>query len=437
MEVAAGLVIAEEIVSSILQGGAVGAVALAKPTLPLKCSLAQFAKAPTDESSSGSLARSQHTINIVNGSIYIFGGLVGPEKLAGNEVHIIKLSNKDGEGSQYKCVPAIARDGESEDVPTARAGHTACVMGDEIIIYGGFNDTANRSPIDEKGRVWIFSTSTLQWIHRDSEQAPPSMSEHSAAAYDDEIMAVQGHTQASPSSLATWTYSRASNTWTELPPLESSGPSSLAVANGVLYTISADPTSAPLSGTVQTFDLKDSAESAQWQTLEFPTTPLTPGPLPRKGAGLVPIHTGQGRSYLLYILGAKADDQQLPGQSSDSAPLWSGIWALQLPSTSGASLKDAFRDRVGAETHEAEWAEVEIIPSEQTESLEGKAHPGPRAWFGCDVVPGTSKVLLWGGIDPEGKFAADGWLIDVKTPSTTGMLKKIPGVGRLMKGDEE
>lgn len=437
MEVAAGLVIAEEVVSSIIQGGAVGAVALAKPTLPLRCSLAQFAKAPTEDSSTGSLARAQHSINLVTGDLFIFGGMVGPQTLAGNEVHIIRLSNKDGPDSQYKCVPAIARDGESNDVPCARAGHTACGVGDNIVIYGGFSDPRSKQPIDEKGRVWIFSTTSLQWTHRDSQNSPPPLSEHSAAVHDGEVMVLQGARTGSNSSLATWTYSLSSNAWTELPPLETTAPSSLAIANGVLYTISSNPNSAPLSGVVHTFDLKSTEEALEWKTLPFPTNPLTPGPLPRKGAGLVPIHTGQGRSYLLYILGAKADGEGQTGGSHESAPLWSGIWSLQLPPTGGAGFKDAVRDKVGAETHEAEWAEVEIIPNEQVNTLEGKAHPGPRAWFACDTVPGTSKVLFWGGTDPEGKIAADGWVIDVKTPSTTGMLKNIPGLGKLMKGDDE
>lgn len=50
MEVAAGLIIAEEVITSILEGGAVAGFALAKPTLPLKCTLSQFAKSPEEPS---------------------------------------------------------------------------------------------------------------------------------------------------------------------------------------------------------------------------------------------------------------------------------------------------------------------------------------------------------------------------------------------------
>ncbi len=82
-----------------------------------------------------------------------------------------------------------------------------------------------------------------------------------------------------------------------------------------------------------------------------------------------------------------------------------------------------------------------IVPSEQQQDSSaamagGKAHPGPRAFFACDVVAGTNKVVLWGGVDPAGKFKGDGWLLDMATPSMTGMLKNVPGVGKFVKGDD-
>lgn len=46
MEVAAGLVVAEEVITHTLEGAVVAGVALGKPTLPLRATLTEFARSP-------------------------------------------------------------------------------------------------------------------------------------------------------------------------------------------------------------------------------------------------------------------------------------------------------------------------------------------------------------------------------------------------------
>lgn len=50
-EVAAGAVVAEQVVSTTLEGGAVAAHFIRKPTMPLKASFVQFGTAPPEDSS--------------------------------------------------------------------------------------------------------------------------------------------------------------------------------------------------------------------------------------------------------------------------------------------------------------------------------------------------------------------------------------------------
>lgn len=49
-EIAAGAVVAEQVVATGLEGGAVLGYAVSKPTMPLKASFVQFGTAPKDDS---------------------------------------------------------------------------------------------------------------------------------------------------------------------------------------------------------------------------------------------------------------------------------------------------------------------------------------------------------------------------------------------------
>jgi len=71
------------------------------------------------------------------------------------------------------------------DVPCSRVGHTTAVIGARIFLFGGRN--SNAQTLDEKGRVWIFSTRTNTWSYLDphsSSPIPPARSYFSAVATD-------------------------------------------------------------------------------------------------------------------------------------------------------------------------------------------------------------------------------------------------------------
>lgn len=337
-------------------------------------------------------------------------------ELAGNEMHILKLSNTSSPMPQYKCVPALARDGD--EVPRRRAGHTACVIDNKIIMFGGFEDVAQKTPIDDNGRVWIFDPEELQWRHLDSASKEyPTRYNHAAVAYDSRLIVHGGSTSEDAAKTDTWSFDMSSRRWTELADvvsdLSSSGvrasvPPNLAILDDTVYTING---SADLNCQVHTLNLKDDAEK-QWQALDFEK----PGPRPRRGAGLLPVSTGMGRSYLLFMLGEKDEHIQSKDNADAETPeYWSGLWALQLPLNgyTPANVKDVARDKLGLDSGETKWAEVEIVVGEETGLMEGKSHPGPRAFFACTAVAGN-KVALWGGLNPRAEAQGDGWLIDIK-----------------------
>ena len=110
------------------------------------------------------------------------------------------------------------------------------------------------------------------------------------------------------------------------------------------------------------------------------------------------------------MLGAKDEPEK-----DDQPAFWSGLWALQLPSTSKtpAQVKDITRDKIGVDSHEVEWAEVEVEPREEVNEMAGKSHPGPRGYFASAALD-SKRVVLWGGINAKGQQEPDGWVIDLK-----------------------
>lgn len=264
-------------------------------------------------------------------------------------------------------------------------------------MFGGYGDAEKKNPLKEKGRVWRFNITTLQWTYLDVVNANfPQRCNHAIVAHRQNIILHGGFSTggASHPEVDTWSFSLETRIWTELPslntlagstPIHGSAPPNFAIANEKLYLISG---TSDLISQIYVLDL--AAETAKaWIKLEFPTNPLTPGPRPRKGAGLIPMKTGWGRTYLQLMLGAKDETQTNRGAEDDENPeFWSGLWTLQLPSTemTPASAKDIVRTPIGVSSGQAEWAEVEIVPREELGSTHGKSHPGPRGYFASAAV---------------------------------------------------
>lgn len=411
MEVAAGAIAAEEAVSTTIQGAAV-AVAIAQPTGPLKATFSQIGSAPQSDSPD-SLARSSHTVTFSDGSMYVHGGIVSKAKLAGPEMHILKLSNAAGaSGSDYRSIPPIA-EAESDPTPCARAGHTvvAVEQGEhqgKLVMYGGFSDVHSQTPLDDDGRVWIFDPESMFWSCVDfaaDKPSPGRRANHAMVPYENAVILHGGMTasatapkgELAPSD--TWLYDLDSKSWTELPPLssaqgwtaptETSAAPIFAVSDHKLWTVT--PASDGLSSNVHELDLKawratstanpsDMAagdESAPWLTLSIPTNPLTPGPSLASSAAVHAISTGLGRRYMLLMLGGNpqvehntttSDTASAHSISTSASAQNSTLWTLQLPSSirTPASAKDSTRDSLpGTSSHTLEWHPVDVVPKDE------------------------------------------------------------------------
>ncbi|EGX95632.1 Kelch repeat type 1 [Cordyceps militaris CM01] len=198
-----------------------------------------------DDDDIPALRRSAHSLDIVAGCAYIFGGELA-DGLADNDMHVVRLP-ASGASTDYLRIKAVpetpdepAADDDRQtaasvassdaghssprskgkgkeramelarpvlaDVPAPRAGHATAVIGTRIFLFGGHSHASSSSPdndddddhtppppLDEAGRVWVFDTRTRAWSHLDPAPAvtggaitihPAARSFHCAAAAD-------------------------------------------------------------------------------------------------------------------------------------------------------------------------------------------------------------------------------------------------------------
>lgn len=323
--------------------------------------------------------------------------------------------------AEYACYTAFAvKDAATGElqVPSPRKGHAACARGKYLVVHGGSDE--NGTPIAEEACIWLWDSETLRWT---KVQAATQMGEtlapragHSVFVDEkQELMVLHGGSTASGQTGETWLYDFNAVAWTQLPS-SPAPPEVSAFAGNALYSLSSD---SELGGSIHVLKVQPSEterakpDALKWEKVDFPTNPFVPGPKSRTGAALVPVSTGYGRYYLVYLLGQTA----MLGKENDQQPFRSDVWSLQIPSRgfNPAAVKDAIRDKLprSVDSGTYRWAEVEIVPTEQLEH-EGKVHPGPRGFFGASPCLGGKSVVFWGGLNAKREQEGDGWLLKIQ-----------------------
>jgi hypothetical protein len=129
------------------------------------------------------LPRSYHSVSIINGRAYVFGGEYAPGQLANNDMHVIILPSSNVIEADYKSITPrpLIKDGP---VPEARKNHTAVIIENEIYIFGG---EISPKAKEEDGRVWVFDTFSNKWSFHDPKgdsPYPPARFLHAAVSSD-------------------------------------------------------------------------------------------------------------------------------------------------------------------------------------------------------------------------------------------------------------
>ncbi|KAK3385514.1 hypothetical protein B0H63DRAFT_183692 [Podospora didyma] len=456
-EAVAGAIAAEQIVATLAEAAA--AVAVAQPTQPPKVSLTQLAK-PSGEDAKDEglmLARSGHTATVIGNTAWIFGGegpdgFFCPADMIAVSLPAAEKTTSAADASTPSTATTYTRHDVTGIKPTRRTQHAACSRADRyIIIHGGKNMDGEAIFEDE---VWMFDTVNLKWIVIPSATQIGTIME---ARYGHHIFvdpkqdllilhgghpnreivwdgeagwydyrkktkdAADGSSGSSSSEYPvfkaintvaeTWMFDLEARAWTQLPPSPASGPPvAAALVDSTLYSINYETN---IGGKIHWLYLHQSATERErpdalvWHTAAFPANPFHPGPRPRKDAALLPLKTGMGRQYLVFMFGCS------PAGYKEPEGFMADIWALQLPSTgvSAAAAKDAIRDKLpGMESGKLTWSEVEVIPTEQI-GTGGKAHPGGRCFFGADSCYDGKGIVMLGGLNRWSEKEADGWIL--------------------------
>ena len=430
-----GAAVAAYGVESAVEGTAAAAYVVAKPTMPLR---GEFTRITT----TSSLPRTNHTISIVKGVAYIFGGRDAEGSLADNTIHTYTLPSGDtSPAADYKSFPA------AENSPEPRHGHSASVVDEKIFIYGGCGQDSK--PIQEDGAVWAYDTRLKSWNKLVAEGntfgSPEARSFHAAASWEHPVpseddktatpvggedtgggtLFVHGGTVADGRCLRdTWAFDISSRMWT--PYTEAPGPgrrgASLAIAQDKLWRYGGSSEDGAVDSDVWYMDLVTASFDDAGGKGELGVTPrtgvwesvvgteVTPGP--RSRAGFFMVTTGAGRFYLLLVLGEKpAEEEGKAGKFEGCDDVWS--FQLRPQGLTGASFKDAVRQAVGSKTGQYTWGVTDIPEFSKEEGA--LPHPSKRTGFATAAAGdlGPDIVVVWGGSNSNGETLGDGWILHV------------------------
>lgn len=412
-----------------------------------------------------SVPRSSHTISVVSGRAYIFGGEITPHQPVDNAMHIVTLPSSTA-SSDYREIPAKA-DVSDGEVPQARVGHTAAVIGERIFVYGGHAGDDSQ-PLEENGRVWVYDTRMDTWSSLDPVgPSPAARSYHTSIAIEKPVpkarkpihvdMGIEEpkigtiaegaredgdagmgygtlfvHAGCSSSGRVNdfWAFDVASRTWKEFPdaPGKPRSGTSLAISKNRIFRFGGFNGESEEGGQIDYLELgldvfndkggnnDEVAVTAKgsWESLIFTEEDMK-RPGNRSVTGMHTITSGMGREYLLVFLGER--DPSSDGHAG-AGKFWSDVWTFQLPpqGMTAASFKDATWQALGRETGEGKWEEVMVSDAEGQEGEDIHALvPGERGWFSSAVMGDVDSggIILWGGVNEKNERLGDGWVLRV------------------------
>ena len=323
-----------------------------------------------------SLTRCGHTLTLVGNNAYIFGGETAIGQLASNDVNVVTLPSSEKPEPEFATVSAVP-EADGAKVPSERKQHAACASNQRMAMFGGVDATGQ---VINENFIWMFNTGRSKWEDipaSNPDVAPKPRSSAHLLGHENSLVLYGGSGADGESLKDVWHFDGITKTWSELPEAPVSS-SHAALSDGVLYVVSGEDN---MSSDLHLLPIatKDGDERS-WNTIPFPTNPLTPGPLPRTAAGLLPISTGYGRQYLVYFFGAQSlpqggatESTESPihkEESKDTPPLYkSDMWTYQLPSSNlevkattniyeaikPANIKDKIRGALGFDDGKHSW----------------------------------------------------------------------------------
>jgi hypothetical protein len=414
------------------------------------------------------LPRSSHSLNVIAGRAYIFGGEISPREPVDNDMHIVTLPYNSLSSADYRTIPAKPEITGGE-VPEKRVGHATAVIGERIFMFGG-RGGKDMKPLEENGRVWVYDTRADAWTYLDpipKTPYPAARSYHSgvaiekpqpksmaglkvdnateepkagtiaeAAQTDEELggygtFFIHAGCPATGRTNDLWGFDVRSRTWKEFPtgPGKPRGGTAIAVSKQRIYRYGGFNGQGEEGGEVDVLELGLTtfndrsgsgeevavAAKGEWQTLNFTEENMNyPGN--RSVAGLQAITTGMGREYLVLMLGERDPSSQ---GHEGAGKFWGDVWTFQCPPLgwTAASFKDATWQALGRETGEGLWGVMAVADAEGVEGEDiHKLVPGERGWFASSTLGDldASGIVLWGGLNGKNEREDNGWILRIE-----------------------
>lgn len=168
-------------------------------------------------------SRYGHTMTIVDGEIYIFGGVGGSVSKEGPVYN--DLSKFDVESGSFEQINPIG------DLPPARHGHAAFEYMGNLMVFYGENDNG---ALDD---IWIYDPESNTWTEQDNTGAniPESRSYPVCSKDGSTIYLTSGLSNAGDGLMDSWSYDLSTNEWSSMEDYPG------ACAGGAGFTYDGNP----------------------------------------------------------------------------------------------------------------------------------------------------------------------------------------------------
>ncbi|CAI4215092.1 unnamed protein product [Parascedosporium putredinis] len=328
------------------------------------------------------LPRSSHTVNVVSGSAYIFGGEARPRQAVNNDVHVVNLPlslSASADSYPVKAATLQKPGGDADD-----KGLT------EVPLSSSEGSPAVAEPLDQAD-----TSNEAAKPASDLGDVPPARLGHASAqsiAPETSLMSAR----ISQKLGMTGPWATAQGVWSELPspPGPARAGSSICVTKGKIFRFGGFDGREELGGQVDVLRLASDSFNDAVSKGEVAVT------------ARVHIH---GRDYLLLLMG-----EETPGDSGNGSPgtFLSDAWVFNIPSPNGGSIKDTVFNVISRKSTAAEgrWTKITAEPYDDdvTDEL-----PSARGWVSAAAVDELEEpaVFLWGGIGNGNQRLGDGWIL--------------------------
>ena len=458
--------VAFEVVETALQGAAVGAIAVSKATVPIHCRFHRV------ESPSHALGRASHTLNVIKGKAYVYGGESSYSENDGSMDIMTLPSNLDlHDVVDYQSVkpePESQRPLEAysdteppaataNSIPQPRAAHASTSVGSMLYIFSGRQpNQPSSSVLAEDGIIHSFSTTTNKWTTINPHptrctSGVPCPRTYASLTSTPHPLPSQG-SDITPSSSGTlflhggydannhllrdvWTFDVSSRAWAQWPSLPDPGPEDVAGEGQIICMESrlwrvGDGFGKMYSLAIVRDDADDesgkgelgvSPKSGEWEVFDFGATAAAEGEKeveeqkgPTSRADELPL-LRKGAGFVPITTGAGRE--YLLYFMGEDAPgsMVTDMWSFQVKSDkqSLASAKDTVRSKTGFNTGENAWARAEVPQSSKNDGV--LERPQGLSWFAADQWKdiGAGAVVMWGGKTQKGEVRNEGWIITV------------------------